>query len=829
MNEITIKRQKPDYVTIVHLSDFHFVPDGSEPRFKANPEIESGWEGLIQDIADQNPDLVCVTGDIVDNPFSDLIKNASSDNMLVNALRGKEPELKDWSDSLEATFTSALGILKLICKRSGIDPNKSLFVVPGNHDYRIQGFLKESSFMGDKFSAIIEQEPRTLFNKVFKKYFRSQRILFNSTVQSASDADSIILSLVGFDSLAVDRVINFATGAISLEEYKKFDFFAQKMKNNKDAGQPEFRVSLVHHHPLPVIPTEYFRQSSSKNMKNTSKGLIKVLTEMFEAEQGTLFKNAGSFLYGALKSGVDLILHGHQHHSWFTIVRYPVVDGEHRLLVAGAASIGVITNGKCKYNLIRLYRNGNITVEERSREHNLPDYKGEERLRLYTDSELRLVRNAQVKKRLKDRHIKGYPELKYNIAQADQILRRTEIRQDGSVDYNATFTNLRATNENVPWLIITSHYSQGVYAERPSVIPIGEHYEIGIVKKPSDDNQSSVWGISFSPALSKDCPVTLSITYRMFNVFEFVEEFRRARSTEEESSTEEVVGYTARTIIPDRLVQTVSFPEEWIPPRAPKLLVKNESNRPDDDEQTYHEKSLDYIKEKGVVSISVDLPIPGYWYKLKWPLDSRAKYEKNRYNSDLRNISRTLSCVSLSEKEAATRVILKKLYDKFSTNKKKMSHPLFGKRTELSIFITKYRPKVKYDKKAIEIVLERLAFFGPDDSPLIKICEHKGGNGLIGLAYRSGKTQTVHQGDDMVGYEVDTRNPIEHEALWCVPLKVPSPPEIDDSKSPVYAVLCAGSFENDGSLDKSSPLFREFEEYVKTEINENICNILLEV
>jgi len=133
MSEITIERKNPEYVTIAHLSDLHFVPVGAEPRFKANPDIESGWEGLIQDIVDQKPDLVCVTGDIVDNPFSDLIKNAPNFSMLIKVSRGKELEVKNWSDSLEATFTSALAILKLICKRAGIDPNKSLYVVPGNH------------------------------------------------------------------------------------------------------------------------------------------------------------------------------------------------------------------------------------------------------------------------------------------------------------------------------------------------------------------------------------------------------------------------------------------------------------------------------------------------------------------------------------------------------------------------------------------------------------------------------------------------------------------------------------------------------------------------
>ncbi len=829
MSEITIERQKPEYVTIVHLSDLHFVSHGSTPRFEANPDNESNWDGLIRDIVDQRPDLVCVTGDIVDNPFSDLIKKALSESLLLRKLKGNEVEIKNWYNSLEETFTSALELLKLICSSANIDPEKSLYVIPGNHDYRIQGFFEEKSFLGNKLVAKIEQSPRSLFDIVFKRYFRSQRILFNSKAQPTSDADPIILSLVGFDSLAVDQVANFATGAISREEYEKFEFFNQKLENDALAGQPEFRVSLVHHHPLPVITTEYFRQSGKQTYgKKASKGLIKESIDVFQAEQGTLFKNAGSFLYGALRTHVDLILHGHQHHSWFTEVRYPgVVDDENRLLVAGAASIGEITNGKCKYNLIRLYRNGNITVEERSRERNPPDYKGEERLRLYTDSELRMARNTQARKRLGERYVEGYSDLKYNMAQAEQVLRRTEIQQDGSADYLATYTNLRATEEKVHWLIITGHYSQGVYTGRPIVEPIDNHYKIDIDKKQSDDNESSVWVISFSPALSKDRPVTLSIRYRIFNVFDFVEEYRRARSTRVES--EELVGYAARLIIPDRLVQTVSFPEKWRPPVTPRFLVENENNKLDDDEQNYYEKSLEYIENKGVVSISIDHPIPGYWYKIKWPLDNRAKYEKNRYEPNLLNIARSLSSASLNEKEDASVAILKKLYDKFSTNLKKIPQPLFGKKTELSLFIVKYRTTGRLDQKAIETVLKRLAFLGPSDSPLINMYEHKGGSGLIGLAYRSGETQTVHQGDDMVGYEVDTLNPIVHEALWCVPLHVPSIPKIDDSASPVYAVLCAGSFENDGSLDKNSPLLREFDEYVKTEINESIYNIILGV
>lgn len=812
MNEIiTIEQQEHDHVTIAHLSDLHLVPTGSEPRFEANPDIESNWNGLIQDIAEQKPDLICVTGDIADNPFSDHIKSTLGNiSRFFELLKEKEEKSKfdNWGDSLEKTFISAQNLLYRICEVAKIDPEASLYVVPGNHDYRIQGFIEEP-------------HSRTLFDKVFKKHFRNQRILFNHTNQFTGEEDSMILSLVGFDSLAIDPFANFATGAISLEEYEKFKFFKQKLEGNILTRGPEFRVSLVHHHPLPVIPVEYFRQSKNQ-ISNKNKGL----SDIFQGEQGTLFKNPGSFLYGALKTGVNLILHGHQHYSWFTEVRYPSINDEHRMLVAGAASIGAMTNGKCKYNLIRLYRNGNITVEERSRERNPPDYKGEERLRLYKDSELRMTRNTQIKKRLDGEPVSTYPEFKYNMAKAEQIVRYFDIQQDGSAYFSATFTNLRATDRNVYKLMLANHYSRDVYTERPVVKPIDSHYTVSVTTTLSDDKQSSAWTISFSPPLSEKRPVTLSVTCRIFNVFDFVMEYRRARS-DSQMDSDDSIGYSSQQIIPDRLIQTVSFPEKWRPPDAPKFIVEDEHRVPDYDEQVYHESSLVYIEKRGVVSISVDLPIPGYWYKLKWPLDNKSKYENSRYDQNLLNTARVLSTVSLVEKQDASKALLEELHDKFSTYSKKKD-PLFNERTELSVFVTKYRPRRENDKEAIEVVLERLAFFGPTaDSSMDDKCEYKGGRGLIGLACRSGETQTMRLGDDMAGYEFDALKSPLHTSLWCVPLKIPPQGGGSDfSRSPVYGVLCAGSFKDDGSLNKRSPRFQEFEEYVQTIFNRRICNIL---
>jgi hypothetical protein len=167
----------------------------------------------------------------------------------------------------------------------------------------------------------------------------------------------------------------------------------------------------------------------------------------------------------------------------------------------------------------------------------------------------------------------------------------------------------------------------------------------------------------------------------------------------------------------------------------------------------------------------------------------------------------------------------------------------FENDTELSLFIV-IKSKIKVDNHdAIDLVLKRIAFHGPNSSPTVHIEDLTMGSGLIGLAYRSGKTQTVSNLDDdeMVGYRYDDSvNKTIHTAQWCFPLRIPTSDETNMTRSPVYAILSIGSFKDDGSLfidaaGKSNietevyknSSFAKFEKYVKNDINKSIFEELV--
>ena len=93
--------------------------------------------------------------------------------------------------------------LQHICNKLEIDPTKGLFVVPGNHDYRISGLY--SGFIFKKITGVAAKKGiDSDFNNVFSPYFRSATI-----VSECSNASyPIAIKLVSLDSNDTDAALN---------------------------------------------------------------------------------------------------------------------------------------------------------------------------------------------------------------------------------------------------------------------------------------------------------------------------------------------------------------------------------------------------------------------------------------------------------------------------------------------------------------------------------------------------------------------------------------------------------------------------------------------
>lgn len=242
-----LSRKHPEYVTIAHISDLHFTQDTRFPPDPGGAHLAQ----LIEDIKNFQPDILAVTGDFADNPFSNALKQLSLD------LFSHEAGWDAWNRSLRDTFVRSRNFLEDLCRQCHIEPAIGLFVVPGNHDYRLQG-----TYSGILFKCFRRRYSAEALKSSFAEVFagRGGDETFTVLCRHAADPLNLVLRLVCLDSNDTDAYLNFATGAITQRELDRIDSLRAQPDSPPEArSAPTFRVCLVHHHPLPVVTAEALR------------------------------------------------------------------------------------------------------------------------------------------------------------------------------------------------------------------------------------------------------------------------------------------------------------------------------------------------------------------------------------------------------------------------------------------------------------------------------------------------------------------------------------------------------------------------------------------
>jgi len=170
-----------------------------------------------------------------------------------------------WNGSKKA-LDLVRGYLITLCKAAGLDPADRLMVIPGNHDYRIQGNVTSLKLA-------------KMFRTVFKNEFEHRLY-----------PDLRLLVLV-FDSNASATKFDLATGAVAVEDLLDI----RDLRNqHSEAWEAATKVALLHHHPMPIAATEG-------------------LEELTEIESFLLLRNAARFMNKMVAERIDLVLHGHRH------------------------------------------------------------------------------------------------------------------------------------------------------------------------------------------------------------------------------------------------------------------------------------------------------------------------------------------------------------------------------------------------------------------------------------------------------------------------------------------------------------------------------------
>ncbi len=231
-------------VRLLHISDTHFgVHD------------EKKCEALLSFARSWRPDIIAITGDILDSPLQ-----------------------FPWQQSSFARARSFLDDL------NNLTPN--VHCIPGNHDF--------------------------LFGRILLRRFW-QKISANTSFVFAHQIRNYDVCLIGVDSTHLSlRSLN-NTGFFDRSRATLLDkeIDALRSRPRYDLARA-IKIILVHHHPLPTMSAD--------------------------AEGMLYFKNAGVFLNFAVRHGVRLILHGHQHDPHLTVVGFGSDHDDDQIAILSAGS-----------------------------------------------------------------------------------------------------------------------------------------------------------------------------------------------------------------------------------------------------------------------------------------------------------------------------------------------------------------------------------------------------------------------------------------------------------------------------------------------------------
>ncbi|TAL50055.1 metallophosphoesterase, partial [Patescibacteria group bacterium] len=414
LTEFRTCRKQDDHLTIAHISDLHF--------HSGNTPAGDHFVSLQTEIAKSKVDTIIVTGDVVDNPLKEIFDGLWDEKYTVKdlkkLLRPHRSLVRNWVENLTGTLEEARSFLKQLCEAADVKYPELLCTIPGNHDLRIQG-VTELRFFGTVNLAVdnIEDQP---FTKIFGMTSQDRLVSF-----SKGTTDSIIsVAIVHFNSNGVDPVLNFATGKVGEDDLNRI-----RQLESDASFQKAHKIVLMHHHPMPIPESE-----GTPGVKG-----------VFGGDQFLLLKNAGVVMRELVRSKIDLVLHGHKHYSGFSHVNFnfpllysaghEAAVARHQVSVVGAGSAGIYSEGYT-FNIVKLYDDGRIYVEEKRRDRS-GGYFPKRQFWLVSYEQKRIQRYDHCAESLQT-------ELR---ARAKKLVYSVNIEEDGDAIERRDFTGLQALDQ----------------------------------------------------------------------------------------------------------------------------------------------------------------------------------------------------------------------------------------------------------------------------------------------------------------------------------------------------------------------------------------------
>lgn len=396
---------------IAHLSDLHYGGRGFD---------RAQWQAVAKVVADLRPNLIIVSGDLVDHPIlshleaakAELVKLSQAANAQLFVVPGNHDVFafgtdvgQQRSDLFEQVFadlglskTDGVEVNDLAITRStdGLRENSARF-------FRLRGlFWRRHGNDGRDDPARLSEVPQLQGRKLTRH----------------TEGTSVLLALL--DSNAGDQTIAFAGGSV-----RNDDLIALSTELSAIDRPYLARIAVVHHHVLPIAHTS---------------------GKIIGAEALMVLQNAGTVLSVLAHHRFDLVLHGHKHKPQFARIDLdPATTEGYPISVAAAGSAALVTRndprGNC-FNLIDVEDNGRIVVRSLFYgDGEAPDPHGREGVHVRTYSEPISVVKRRAFVRASERH----------RIRCDRRELLFEVTENGDLLITHRITGLRLVGSNAPY------------------------------------------------------------------------------------------------------------------------------------------------------------------------------------------------------------------------------------------------------------------------------------------------------------------------------------------------------------------------------------------
>ncbi|HKR60742.1 MAG TPA: metallophosphoesterase, partial [Pyrinomonadaceae bacterium] len=556
---------------ILHISDLHFG---------ASFDNDS-WNDLINHAGTLSPNLVIVTGDVVDNPTRWSLARAAA------ALEKLEQDLS--------------------CK---------VIVVPGNHDTRFLGLipitwvnplvvaglailffllfaLNVTSFVprlillsaGFVFAGILVARTFFLdFGKFFRRFILPAPGFYSGFGLEIFAFDSATKAVFGARGKIPKKQFVDAQGKLRTRQLKE-----TVSESDKAQSQP-YRIGILHHHPLP-IPYD-----------DSNEFLM-------------VADNAGAFLAEVSRLGIRLVLHGHKHHSHFSRVTINAGDEkEHELAVLAVGTLsrsGRMDPPEHHFYFLRLVNSGNMEVTP------FIARKGGS----FEQKPTSLVEPAHLaEQRRYELEVQGHG------VKCETVVITTELTADGDMDYREEFHGLHveAEGRSISELpqdfdvsAITGHIDDftvgNIDADSGEQVTLN-HRDVELTHRSGR--------ISFDRKLTReDAPINFYAHYVSLNMFAMsVQQHKQMFS--DKVYTQQL--FMSLTPIPTKTFDFImKFPQGFNISGRPRLLVYRNDERDVAIEKSLKDK-LRYYPHINLIMARIQYPRLDLSYLLDWTLKDEA-------------------------------------------------------------------------------------------------------------------------------------------------------------------------------------------------------------